>query len=77
MAEPSPSDPMPDTRQPQSHLFIVRLWWEPDDRGLAGEWRGSVEHIATREKRYFREPSALSAFVGERVGWQARLPAEE
>ncbi len=61
---------------PQPHLFIVRLWWEPGDGSTFGEWRGSVEHTATHEKRYFREMETLSEFICSQVGWQAR-PGEE
>ena len=64
--------PIPGDRH--SHLFLVRLWWEPGDHDASGEWRGSVEHVATREKRYFREIEGLAEFVGRRVGWNARSP---
>jgi hypothetical protein len=64
--------PVPDDGR--SHLFLVRLWWEPDERDTSGEWRGSVEHVATREKRYFREIEVMAEFVGHRVGWKARSP---
>jgi hypothetical protein len=58
----------------RSHLFLVRLWWEPDERSASGEWRGSVEHVATHEKRYFRDSAVLLEFVDAHSGWEARLP---
>src|SRR5574341_569025 len=54
----------------QPHLFVVKVWWESTERDTRGEWRGSVEHIPTHEKRYFRETAALSEFVSGRVGWR-------
>jgi hypothetical protein len=64
--------PLPDDGR--SHLFLVRLWWEPDEREASGEWRGSVEHVATREKRYFRDSAVLLEFVGTHAGWGAQSP---
>jgi hypothetical protein len=57
-----------------AHLFLVRLWWESGPGDAGGEWRGWVEHAASRERRYFREPAALAAFIAAHVGWAARSP---
>ncbi len=41
---------------------IVRTW--PDASGLSDtEWHGSVEHIATKKLRNFRDFADLSAFI--------------
>ena len=45
-----------------SHLFTVQIWREHLGKGES-EWRGKVEYILTREARYFREWSALTAFL--------------
>jgi hypothetical protein len=69
MDDPERVSPPPSAGERQ-HLFVVRLWWEPDETGSFGEWRGSVEHVATREKRYFREPQNLCEFVSSHLGWE-------
>ena len=35
--------------------------------GAAGEWRGSVEHVPSGEKRYFRDCNALPTFITARL----------
>ena len=45
------------------HAFLVRTWCEPGDAGGRADWRGSVEHLATKQRRYFRELSDLGAFI--------------
>lgn len=57
------SGPESDHDSHPHHLFVVRLWWESDDQGANDEWRGWVEHTATRERRYFRELETMSAFI--------------
>lgn len=52
-----------------SHLFTVRLWREHLGNGES-EWRGKVEHVASREARYFRDWSALIAFLLEVLSQQ-------
>lgn len=50
-----------DTR---TAVFVVRIWREPED-GDPGDkrWRGSVEHLATREKGYAETDEALIALI--------------
>jgi hypothetical protein len=47
---------------PNYHLFVLKVW-----RAEAGadetEWRGQIQHIASREIRYFREWNLLLEFV--------------
>ena len=59
-----------------SHLFTVRLWREHLG-GSASEWRGKVEHVPSREARYFREWSALIAFLQEVLDQQNLLTESE
>ena len=50
---------------PQSHfpqLFVLKLWRVEGGEGEM-EWRGQIQHIASRETRYFREWDALLQFV--------------
>ncbi|MBV8531684.1 MAG: hypothetical protein JO104_10235 [Candidatus Eremiobacteraeota bacterium] len=52
--------------QRREHCFIVRLWREsgaPD-----GDWRGSVDHVGSQERRYFAALDALEALIAERIG---------
>ena len=55
-----------------SHLFTVRLWREHLG-GDESEWRGKVEHVLSKEARYFREWSALVAFLQEVLSQQDLL----
>ena len=61
------SDPLAASSLPNHHLFVVRMWWEAGDGGAAGEWRGSVEHVPSGEKRYFRDCNALPTFITARL----------
>ncbi len=46
----------------RSHLFMVRLWLEEIGDGQT-DWRGSVQHINSREARYFRDWPTLETFL--------------
>ncbi len=52
------------------HLFIVRIWSEPRD----GEphFRGSVEHVGSRLRRHFADPTGLVDYLDARVDEAAR-----
>ena len=62
-ADPSMPDPSrsskPDFR---TELFTVRLWREPVGQGQE-EWRGRIEHIASRETAAFRTWERMVAFL--------------
>jgi hypothetical protein len=47
---------------PSSHTFLLRLWPEELGGGQI-DWRGSVQHVASGEARYFRDWPAFQAFV--------------
>ena len=49
------------------HLFIVRVWFEHVAPGGATEWRGSVEHVATKQRFYFVNFAALNDFMTLRL----------
>jgi len=46
-----------------SHLFVVRLWLEPGRTPAESQWRGSVEHTPSGERRYFAALDELLCFV--------------
>ena len=44
--------------------FIVRIWCERGDTAsLAPEWRGSVEHVQTGQRAFFRHLDAVIDFM--------------
>jgi hypothetical protein len=44
--------------------FIVRIWREfGDGPALSQEWRGSIEHVGSGEKVFFRELGAVAQFM--------------
>jgi hypothetical protein len=59
------SIPAPAARR--QHLFVVRMWWEPDGGDMVGEWRGSIEHVNSRTKRYFRDMEKLAVFIEDHL----------
>lgn len=61
------SDPLAASSLPNHHLFVVRMWWEPGNGSADGEWCGSVEHVPSGEKRYFRDCHALPTFITARL----------
>jgi hypothetical protein len=45
-------------------VFIVRIWCERgDDQDRTPEWRGSVEHVESGQRTYFRHLEAVQAFM--------------
>lgn len=45
-------------------VFIVRLWREPREiPGAPPELRGSVEHLASGTRRYFRKLDSILSFI--------------
>lgn len=53
----------------RSAAFIVRIWCErgdgPDAR--VRDWRGSIEHIESGERVFFRELAVATEFIGRRL----------
>jgi hypothetical protein len=51
----------------QKDAFLVNLWFESRGHGdaQAPEWRGSVEHLMTQQRRYFTEIVELVTFLSE------------
>jgi len=45
-------------------VFIVRIWCERgDDSAPLPEWRGSVEHVQTGKRTFFRHLEAVQEFM--------------
>jgi hypothetical protein len=46
-------------------VFLVTVWRDGDvqDQPRAADWRGSVEHIHSRRRRYFTDLVELVAFL--------------
>ncbi|HEX9990078.1 MAG TPA: hypothetical protein VGE45_16595 [Chloroflexia bacterium] len=58
------TDPESSMHERQTHAFIVRLWTEPrESRETNVEWRGSVEHVPTGERRYVNNLDAITLFL--------------
>jgi hypothetical protein len=49
----------------RKEAFLVNLWFEPRDPGEPGAetWRGSVVHLATKQRRYFSDFVELFTFL--------------
>jgi hypothetical protein len=49
------------------HLFLVHIWQEPGEEAASG-WRGSVEHVPSRQRMYFKSLRDLNDFILLRLG---------
>lgn len=48
----------------RSAAFIVRIWSERgDSTGAATEWRGSVEHVQSGQRAFFRHLESIIEFM--------------
>ena len=54
----------------KSHLFVVRIWPE-SSRSETHRWRGSVEHIPSRQRFYFSSLGDLNDFISLRLNLEA------
>lgn len=47
-----------------SHVFVIRAWLEPREiPGRSPEWRFSVEHIESGDRRYVLNVSSVVGFM--------------
>jgi hypothetical protein len=53
----------------RSAAFIVRIWCERGDDPSRGvrDWRGSIEHVESGERVFFRELAALDEFMSRHL----------
>lgn len=50
--------------QDQTASFIVRIWRESNDfGGGSSEWRGSIEHVGSGQRAFFRDLNAIALFM--------------
>jgi hypothetical protein len=54
----------------KSQLFIVRIW-EESEHAETHRWRGSAEHVPSRQRFYFSSLADLNDFISLRLN----LPA--
>ncbi len=58
-----------DFFETNTQVFIVRVWIEPrTDVTIAPEWRGVIEHVATHQRRYFKDLAPITDFVEQYLG---------
>lgn len=91
VGKPSPANrietqsmPAPEARE---HIFVLRLWSEPRElEGAAPVWRGTIEHVPTRQRCYIKNLDEIKVFLlpylsamgvlpdppSSRPGWLAR-----
>lgn len=50
--------------------FIVRIWHEAAGEGKALVWRGSVTHVGSGKRAYFRNLNSLKQFVVDWTGME-------
>lgn len=49
----------------RKYAFLIHLWFDGDEDPVTGgaRWRGSVEFLATRRRRYFNDLTELVAIL--------------
>jgi hypothetical protein len=58
----------------RKHAFLVSLWVESVEADASESgWRGSIEHLSTRRRRYFRDMTELVRFLAD---WTGRREGE-
>lgn len=43
--------------------FIVRIWREGGETPGSDDWRGSIEHVASGRRSFFRDLEAIAQFM--------------
>ncbi len=52
----------PLSNERPQHMFIVRVWYEPDPAS-PGQWRGLVEHVPSGQRMYFVSLADMTDFI--------------
>jgi hypothetical protein len=48
-----------------TQVFIIRIWFEGRDlENGPVEWRGVIEHVPTKQRRYVKNLIEIIAFIG-------------
>jgi len=59
----------------EMHSFILRIWQEASEsEEPSDDWRGSIDHVGTGRRLYFRDLDGISRFVREQSGLNAQRP---
>jgi hypothetical protein len=53
--------------QSRKDAFLLNLWVEAADGGELARWRGSIEHLATRQRYYFTVLADLVRFLRHHI----------
>ena len=48
-------------------MFVVRMWHEYSAVAPVGQWRGSVEHLASGQRQYFHYLPDMLEFISARL----------
>ncbi|HTX03200.1 MAG TPA: hypothetical protein VMD07_05925 [Candidatus Acidoferrales bacterium] len=64
---------------PNKEAFLVNVWLlpQPSSESSTIHWRGCVEHLGTRQRRYFTELFDLVAFVATHLHKSTQRNGEE
>ena len=54
-----------DPLEGDTHSFIVKIWAEPHARSVG--WQGHVTHVASGQRRSFRNLRVITAFISSYV----------
>jgi hypothetical protein len=58
--------------QSSADAFIVRIWKDStDEQGQTTAWHGSIDHVGSSNRLYFRKLDSIVQFVRERSGVEA------
>ena len=62
--------------EPDTHSFVVKIWLEETaDEMKHPIWRGHITHVATGQRRYLNNLSALVEFIAPYLAhWNIKLP---
>ena len=49
---------------PETQIFIVRVWLEPREvEGVRPIWRGVIEHVPSGKRRYLQDLTHIISFI--------------
>lgn len=73
-----------DSFEANTHVFIVRVWLEPQgNERAAPEWRAVIEHAPTRRRRYLNDLNVIPEFIkpylrqmGVKFGFRQRIQGQ-
>ena len=52
-----------------THSFVVRIWNDATDSAVASaSWRGSIDHVSTGKRIYFRDLQKMMRFIQDSAG---------